>query len=234
MSKKIIRNLIDFYKAFNEKMLYFEDTAFYTFLSKWPNCNINKPNNLLDFTDFNNKKYSKNWILSEDFTNKNKTGIKDAKLFPVSSWTNMFLSKKQLFLKTKIPNFTVELLKEKDIADFITVVNASFNKEILHYNQVKEKLNHTDFLFVTGKFQQKLVTTAVFFNNGQTVGLYFIATAKEHQKKGYGTETIKQGINHILSEIPTEFVLHATFAGKKMYENIGFTAVNKMRIFVKI
>ena len=236
MSTEIIQNLIDFYLEFKDENAFYQDNIFYSFLGKWPNCNINKINveSTNQKINFNQKSYSKNWILSEDFFLKNKEKIKEAKLFPVGKWTNMILHKKTGFPIIKKDNFTVEILKQQDIKEFIKLINQSFKKEILQTQQVVIMLESAKFTCFAGKYNNKIVSTAVFYNNGKTIGLYFIATDKNYQKKGFGTQTVAHGLHFFINKNHTTFVLHATDAGKKLYENLHFIARDKMRIFVKI
>lgn len=236
MSTEIIQNLIDFYLEFKDEKAFYQDTIFYSFLGKWPNCNINKlkAKDKTQEIDFKKKTYSKNWILSEDFFLSNKDKIKEAKLFPVGKWTNMILEKNTGFSIIKNDNFTVETLKQQDIPEFIKTINLSFKKEILQPKHVIKMLESAKFTCFVGKYNNKIVSTAVFYNNLKTIGLYFITTDKNYQKKGFATQTVVQGLHHFMQKNHTTFVLHATDAGKKLYENLHFIAQDKMRIFVKI
>ncbi len=236
MSAKIIQNLIDFYLEFKDENAFYQDTFFYSFLGKWPNCNINKINveSKNPEINFNQKTYSKNWILSETFFLKNKDRIKDAKLFPVGKWTNMILEKNFNFLIIENHNFIVEILKLQDIHEFIKIINQSFKKDILQIQQAVKMFKSAKFTCFVGKYNNKIVSTAVYYNNGKTIGLYFIATDKNQQKKGFGTQTVVHGLHFFINKNHTTFVLHATDAGKKLYENLHFIAQDKMRIFVKI
>jgi hypothetical protein len=222
--------------AFKDENAFYQDADFYTFLGNWPNCNINKLTDLSINTkpDFNDKNYSKNWILSDDFYLLHKENIKKAKLFPVNSWTNMDVVKSEVYETNPIANFKINRLNEQDIEPFTTVINESFKKELVNKKQVLKMMQNDAFTCFTGKYKNKVVSTTVFYNDNQTIGLYFIATNKDFQKKGFAGKTIKTGMNHFIQKGATKFILHATSAGKKLYENLDFTTRDKMRIFVKI
>jgi ribosomal protein S18 acetylase RimI-like enzyme len=233
MSDKILQNLIDFYLEF-KKDNYVEHSFFHSFLGKWPNCNIDKGEDKEININFEDENYSKNWFLTESFVKKNKEQIKKAKLFPVGKWTNMYLKKEALFPVEKTLNFSIHKLNKNEIESFVKIVNASFNKEIFSFKLIEEQLSGKNFLFLSGKLNNHIVSTAVFYNNENTIGLYFIATKKEYQKKGFASKTIINGMNHFIQKGFTNFILHSTDSGKNLYKKLGFIPENKLRIFVKI
>lgn len=235
MSDKIVQNLVDFFLEFKQKNFFLEEDWFYTFSGKWPNCNIAKTvTNPKINIDFNASHYVKNWILTDNFFRVNKEKIQQAKLFPVNKWTNMFLERKAPFVLKTIPDFKTEILQPNEIDAFLSVCNASFKKELLTSKQLKTALLKNNITCFAGKFKGQIVSTAIFFDNQDTIGLYFIATKEAFQKNGFASETVKNGINYYLQKEKKSFVLHAMNSGKKMYENLGFKAENKMLIFVKI
>jgi len=235
MINPIVENLIDFYSEFKNENAFKQDSDFFTFLDNWPNCNINKIKKDYKSTiNFRKKGYSKNWILSNEFYLTQKDAIKKAKLFPVNSWTNMDLYTTKKMDTKPINNFKISKLEVSNIEDFKRIINDSFKKELLTKEQILAMLKKDSFTCFVGKLNHKIVSTAVFFDNKKTIGLYFIATDKDYQKKGFASLTVKIGINHFIQKGKDHFILHATTMAKKMYENLNFIARDKMRIFVKI
>ncbi len=231
INEKIQQHLIDFYLQFKDEKHFFESKNIISFSGKWPNINLLKT----DVYNFDDLLLSKNWILPNKFVHKNLTTIKKERLIPVANWTNMHLNKTELYSVKKLPDFKVEILTEKDVPEFVNIINKSiFKKETLLNEQILKHLNNPDFYFYIGKYKNKPVTTCMLMDNKKNIGLYFIATDKDFRKKGYSANTIKTALNQLINKQKSNFVLHATEMGKKVYSKLGFKSYDKLLIFVKI
>ncbi len=240
--KQVIeKNLIDFYLSFKEDdfMYYYENDYVYNLNGTWPSFILRK-NTTTDFLTIidsinQSNSISKNWILDAYFVSKNKLQIKKENLFPVKKWSGMLLNTTNTIKQINLSNFKVERLKKNELNQFIEIINTSvFKSSRLSKKQLKNKLDNLNFYFFVGKYKDQIVSTCLLFDNGTTIGLYFIATKKEFRGKGFGKLIVSNAINHLINKGNANFVLHATSMGNSIYKNLGFKEYSKLIIFVKI
>lgn len=81
--------------------------------------------------------------------------------------------------------------------------------------------------------QHTLVSTTLVFKQGQIAGLYFIATKKEYQNKGFASALIHFILNELVDDGIDDVVLHANNLATGLYEKLGFTHQNNFIIYKK-
>jgi GNAT superfamily N-acetyltransferase len=68
---------------------------------------------------------------------------------------------------------------------------------------------------------------------GSTAGIWCMATPPEHQGKGMGRGLLTRVLDRLRREGVERFYLHATDAGRPLYESIGFETIADQAVWVK-
>jgi predicted N-acetyltransferase YhbS len=68
---------------------------------------------------------------------------------------------------------------------------------------------------------------------GSTAGIWSMATPPVHQGKGMGRALLTRVIENLRHDGVGRFYLHATAAGRPLYESLGFVAIADQAIWVK-
>ena len=238
---EIDTNLKDFYFSFKkgDNSNVFENEFIHSIQSLWPSFTFIKDNkqpltNILNSLK-KEENVSKNWIFDENFAKKHEKVLKNNHFFPIKSWERMYLNTKEMFSIAHKDNCSFEKLALTDLESFVKIINASvFHKTVLSLDTLKVAFENPNFSFYVVKYQNKLVSTCVIFNNGTTNGLYFIATKTVFRGNGFANNLVKYAINQQQKVNNNPFVLHATKMGKGIYSSLGFNPYSKLIIFVKI
>lgn len=239
IQQEIEQNLSDFYTSFKDENSFYENNYIKSIHKNWPNFILIK-NYTKEFEELQNSiknplKIAKNWIFDTNYAKKQQKALKNKNLYPLKIWEGMYFNSAKKNKNKPLDNFKVEKLKVNELDSFIKIINESvFNKETLNKETFKSKIDNSDFNFFVGKYQNKIVSTCLIFDNNITNGLYFIATKKEFRAKGFGKSIVIEAINNQIKKGKENFVLHANKAGVSIYKNIGFKEYSKLSIFVKI
>jgi len=237
--QKIEKNLVDFYMSFKDSDSYFENDFVKSISKVWPNFVMIKDYSK-DFVKIvksikNQQKIAKYWIFDVNYVKTHQKQLKFEKIFPVKKWLGMYVKTPNSDTIPKIIDFNVEPLKLHEMEQFVALINNTvFNKKTIDIAMLESKFNDARFHFFVGKYQNKIVSTCLIFDNGVTNGLYFITTKKEFRTKGFGNSIIKKAINSQIKNGKKEFVLHANKIGISIYKKLGFKEFSKLSIFVKI
>jgi ribosomal protein S18 acetylase RimI-like enzyme len=78
----------------------------------------------------------------------------------------------------------------------------------------------------------ELVGCGTFVRDGDTVGVYTMATPARQQRRGIGRAVLEHAMRHYQAQGVTAFTLAATAAGFHLYEQIGFRTLMEARVFV--
>lgn len=244
----IENNLREFYFSVNQNITVlniFENKYLHTKNNKydWPDFvfaeDILKSVNELEIKDLKEKQKeqkSTKIILNNFNITGNENILKRNNFQPVAKWIGMYLKTETLF-KIELPdNFTIEKVEtEEELKAWFNIVNGEVLKNsILKHDIFENKTEDKSFSFYLGKIEDIPVSTALIFEKDSIAGLYFISTKKEFQKKGFGNLITKFAINDCIKNNITNFVLHATKAGEKIYSKMGFTEYSKIYIFTAL
>jgi len=162
--------------------------------------------------------------------------IKKYNFFPIAKWSGMYLKLEKDLEINFTEGFVVEEVRTfDDLKIWFEIVNSEVLKNSnLNYEVIK-KMFADDFLrCFLGKLSDIPVTTASVFSINDFNGLYFIATKKEFQNRGLGSQTVKSVINTCLKGAYKNFILHATKMGESIYKKIGFREYSKIYIFTTL
>lgn len=195
----------------------------------WPNFLIHDNYKKLDENDLEifGKEALKNnslVIISEGGLPDDKNLLKKHKIIPVTLWQGMYLHTEKKIENKPIDCFTIEKVKTKsDLKNWFDIVNSGVLKnKTLSFKVFSRALKNKNYAFYIGKDEGEPVATIATLKSSNSTGLYFIATAKRFRGKGYGTKITKYAINKNIKKGETNFVLHATKLGEKIYKKIGF------------
>lgn len=76
------------------------------------------------------------------------------------------------------------------------------------------------------------VGSGVFIRTGDHVGIYVMATAPAHQRRGVGMAVLSAAMAHYRNHGVARFTLAATEKGYPLYERVGFKVVSQPHVFV--
>lgn len=135
----------------------------------------------------------------------------------------MFL-KGDMILLNKKSNIDLNIQKiesKEDLKVWLKILNDSFESDD-RLSLYSKLLNLDSFRLYGGFVNGRMTTTGITFYDGESFGLYSITTDRNYRGLGYASNIVE----HILSEIREIFsgfiILHATQAGKIIYEKFGF------------
>lgn len=135
----------------------------------------------------------------------------------------MFLEGDAISFNKKLnTNLNIQKIElEKDLKIWLKILNDSFESED-RLSLYSKLLNIESFRLYGGFVNGQMTTTGMTFYDGESFGLYSITTDRNYRGLGYASNIVE----HILGEIREIFsgfiILHATQAGKKIYEKFGF------------
>jgi GNAT superfamily N-acetyltransferase len=237
MEKRIENNLIDFYLSFagahpqihavrNEVFSYVQTSAF-----PWPNYVVgvdtgsDKTLPLLEKINYEIEENALPPFIICKNTDKNPlvaNTFSKYKFRPVLRWTGMGGTKDHLLIyPTSFCNCRIKQVdNEDDLEQWIEVVNrALFNQNKLNVMVFSNLLNKTEYDIIMAYIKDEPCGTALTYRNTDAVGIYLVAVSEQFRKQGIGS-AITQYIIEKNKYVP--LVLHATKAGKRVYDKFNF------------
>lgn len=186
-------------------------------------------------TDFLNKRYTPFFIASNKYITREYSAIlKENKIIPVKILRGMNLFSTQINNLLLSPGIQIIELKEHDhFVGFSNLVNTEIMaSEMLFNPKLLNALKPDGEIKIFGLFIGKqLASTLLVFTETSNAGLYFIATKKEFQKKGYASILIRFVVNNLFEGGIKEVVLHANNFATGIYKKLGFTHQNNFVIY---
>lgn len=155
----------------------------------------------------------------------------------VNRWEGMWLNESNFQAISRTGNSLniVEANTLQLVDDFWSVVHAALlPNKIIHPRVFNHWIESKHFILLTGYQNKQPVAAALAYFNGNVAGLYFIATLPQHQRKGLASILVSTIIEKCFVLGASEIVLHASLAGQKMYENLGFKNSGQISTFWKI
>jgi ribosomal protein S18 acetylase RimI-like enzyme len=247
ISERILTNLIEYYSAFEsiEGADFFETENLFVFKVNKRSClnfvfpKLSSYKNIQacihEYIEMNGKfDYSLRLFLTEEEILEHKETIRKLGLFPVKAWTNMHMTVSEKIKPTHIDNFQiVKLSNEAALKDWVDIYLETEENTGLHFDDFNLIFNNPQFALYTGYYEGLPVATSMSLADQNYLGLYLIAVKKEFRKKGLGREITLYPMLESYQKNIKDCVLHATKAGARLYEKIGFEKYGKMYIFAQ-
>lgn len=236
MDDKIEKNLVEFYLAFSKS--YHESKASheneYSFVRTsthpWPNYVLGLKASALSLE----KLETLNRQIENDYLPPFLV-VKDVEDFPdfdgvasqlkfrkVIHWHGMAVSADEVKpMDGQVEGLSIKAITSRaELKEWLQVVNqALFDQEKLHGDVFNPLLNSSGYRFILAYYNGQPAGTALMFDHEDTCGIYLVAVLENFRKKGIGS-----AISHFIAEKNAKpwMVLHATKAGKRVYDKFGF------------
>ncbi len=118
--------------------------------------------------------------------------------------------------------------------DFRAIGSTCFHVPIAWFSEVFDEgvaARHTFICWVGYRDGTPVATAASIRSNG-TLGIYNVATAPEHRRRGYGEAITRYAIDAGLREGgPSRLVLQSTSQGHGIYDRMGFRPVTRLLVY---
>lgn len=134
-----------------------------------------------------------------------------------------------------VDGLDVRLMKdEAKLDDHVSLVAKAFDWDSPELVSVLTPKLFTDPAAITwvAYLDGEPVTTAQLIVEGETGGIYWVATAEEHRGKGYGRLITKVAVNEAAERGCRMVGLQASPLGKPVYERLGFRVVANYETYV--
>lgn len=246
----IEKNLYQFYHQIGmaKEVKYIHEKGYDVLISEksfWPQIifNLNQTigtEKLIEkiAADISEKNYTPFFIAPEKFITRKHTAIlKENRIIPVKILRGMNLISVKTNRSQLSPGFEIiEMNKQNHFTDFSNLVNSGLMASEMAFNpKLLDILKLGTEIKLFGLFnKQHLVSSTLVFTNNTNAGLYFIATKKEYQNKGYASILIQFIINKLFEGGIKEVVLHANNFAAGLYKKIGFAHQNNFVIYKKL
>ena len=111
-----------------------------------------------------------------------------------------------------------------DLSDHRALLSAGFSMplEVAHTLIGSTCVDDPNLAVAVGRVDGVPVATALLARSGETAGVYNVATAPEHQRKGYGAAVTWAAVAEGARRGCTHSVLQASEAGYPVYRRMGF------------
>jgi ribosomal protein S18 acetylase RimI-like enzyme len=246
----IEKNLYEFYRIFRsvKSVIHISENGFEEIHANdksWPQMifNLNQAIDPLKLIPaiaggIENKKYPRYFIAPGDYISRTHTELlKTNFIIPVKIITGMNYIPKRSETISLPPKFEIQdLNSEAQLIDFAQLIRTDFiSSEMTFHNEILTGISSCNEIQMTGLFLGKtLVSAMLVLTKDNIAGLYFITTAKEHQKKGYATILINFILYRLHDEGVKEVVLHANHYSFGIYRKIGFNNQNRFIIYKRL
>jgi GNAT superfamily N-acetyltransferase len=166
---------------------------------------------------------------------KNKSLIhflENAGFRPVTIWSGMARDLDGQPVAGAIENLQIQKVQELKLAsEFAQLINKEvFQAPFLEakYFQTPELDSYHAF---AGSFDGKVCSTSSIYCQDSAAGLYFIATLPALRRKGIGKQMTLHAMQEAKIHGCSTLVLHATRAGRTLYEQMGFVEYCRIIIY---
>lgn len=156
---------------------------------------------------------------------------------PITRWTGMAIEKKGEFVTPEISGDICISKPQTDseLEQWIEIVNEQLlSSEKLNREQLKMILSEPDFDARMLCSNGEVVSTILVFRAAGATGLYFIATKKHAQRRGFASLLIRSVCSEELKSSENPLVLHATKNGEAVYQKIGFETFDPFFLYWKL
>ncbi|MFY9151270.1 MAG: GNAT family N-acetyltransferase [Prolixibacteraceae bacterium] len=176
-------------------------------------------------------------IGSDQHVEGNDAALRNFGFMPITRWTGMALEKHSELKVPEIPE-GISISKpqtDDELEQWINIVNEQLlSTEMLDRDQLKLILDQPDFDARMLLFNGEVVSTILVFRSAEATGLYFIATKKPAQRKGFARLLIRMVCLEEFKSSEKPLVLHATKNGEAVYQKLGFESFNPFFLYWKI
>ncbi|WP_129203979.1 GNAT family N-acetyltransferase [Ammoniphilus sp. CFH 90114] len=158
-------------------------------------------------------------------------------------WTGMALSPEDFKMASGHPE-GFEFIKvetEEDLRKWVEVYIEGYQRpsesaeQVFHLFQPIATSKQNEYQLYLGLDQgEPAVCGAVYIEDGMIAGLYCIATHPMRRGKGLATSFLQNLVDLVIKQGASLCVLHATEAGKFLYEKIGFTSYGHFEVYKKM
>lgn len=241
----VIKNLFDVYRKASEIFQYklIEQLSYHYIISpngSWPNMVFNIDNQIVE-SDLNqlvdgmkSQLLPSRLILTSNNETVSKYLINNG-IRPVMRWDAMLL--KSGYTKSTIsisasPNIKVETVTTLAQFELWTlIVNQSLSQN-LAADKMMLLTNNINLITCSIAYYDGIPAgTLMSYDNGESIGLYFIATLPELRGKGVASALVSHSLVKALEQNEKSIILHATAAGKLVYLKFGFETVGLIDIY---
>jgi GNAT superfamily N-acetyltransferase len=180
------------------------------------------------------------WIVgpSTKLSDQNKSILEENFNLP-EKWTGMGLSLNQTMSKSeqRVGFDFKRVNSETELKEWIDVYVEGYQKPISYksalYNRYRQIIitDQDHYHLYIGYFNNKpAVVGSLFVNNG-IAGLYCITTAHNMRRKGLATNYLNSILQIASQQGASDCILHATEAGKHIYEKVGFISNSIFQVY---
>lgn len=159
--------------------------------------------------------------------------LRDQKFFLFGAWKGMILEQAVPFTGGTGNSVVIDqLTSNSDLLPWTQIVSDELlHPAILNVNFLTELLLDESFEAFLLKSNGEAISTALTFENTNSIGLYLIATTKSKQHKGFGQILMHFVLNRLAGRTKKPVILQATTPGEKLYSKLGFIPVNRFFLF---
>lgn len=210
----------------------------------WPNFIYNlSEENLITRKEISNlaeavkkKSAPEFWIVRESSILDNLEDIFfENNIRPVETWPGMAieLNKPVLDKYNEIEGFEVRNVKTEDeLNHWLSIVGRElFDGNMLERKFFLNEINKEKIKLYLGIYEGEPVSTSMMFTNGESAGLYMIATLDKCRGKGLGTNITLKPLIDAFNSGCSYGILQASKMGESVYRKIGFEQCCRFYIF---
>jgi GNAT superfamily N-acetyltransferase len=138
----------------------------------------------------------------------------------------------------KLPELEMRLVETAEtLNDFRAIGSTCFHVPIAWFGEVfnEEVMARGTFACWVGYRDGVPVATAATVASENATGIYNVATAPEHRRRGYGEAITRHAIDAALHEgDPGRLVLQSTSLGQRVYLRMGFEPIARVLVYSSI
>ena len=123
------------------------------------------------------------------------------------------------------------------LSDFRAIGSTCFHVPIAWFGEVfdEDVMTRGTFACWVGYRNGVPIATAATVASPDATGVYNVATAPEHRRRGYGEAITRHAIDAALSEgDPGRLVLQSTSLGQRVYVRMGFESIARVLVYSSI
>lgn len=176
------------------------------------------------------------WVMDNNVSSEQIAFLEQNGFREVNRWEGMILKKedykfgsqKASALKLSYADQT-NFLEWYKTAKEVMLPSKSIDAAVIRFWQVNDS-----FCLLLGMIGNCVATVGMSYRNGETAGLYFIATLPEFRGNGYARLLVQELIEKNFADGAKQIVLHASDMGYRLYENLGFFKDGPISTYWKI
>lgn len=204
----------------------------------WPRTIYDRPSANVDLIKLVKKIHQKKippfWIMCRKGNHPLHQSLLDHGFRQMAQWPAMvkvLAVEKPAVVSSEISVSRLTNLEE--LNEWRTLVNENLMKTTPFEQDFLEKCLEQipNLIFYGLKVDGKVVTTAMAYPEGKTIGLYMFSTTKEHRRKGYTSLLMKQILVEAVEAGYTHAFLQASAQGIFVYPKLGFQTIERFDIY---